>query len=266
MGGGPLSRRPRADVNFQTSGPEHRMFFQPYPRRMRAMVAERIVLDSTDGRLLHETGALPVYWAPLEDFDRDLLERSETVSECPYRGAASYWTLRVGDRTLADAVWAYENPKPGHEWIGGCAALDFGAPDAWFCEDERLFGHIRDPFHRVDVFESSRPVTVRAGERLVARSRRPKLLFETGLPVRVYIPAADVEPGLLWPSHTRTICPYKGEAWHWSLAADGERIEDVAWSYESPLPEAFEVKGHLAFYESKVRVELGAPPGRFEVG
>jgi uncharacterized protein (DUF427 family) len=54
----------------------------------------------------------------------------------------------------------------------------------WLCEDERLFGHLRDPYHRVDVFESSREVTVRLGEHAIARSRRPRLLYETGLPVR----------------------------------------------------------------------------------
>lgn len=217
------------------------------------------MLDSSAGALLHESGALPVPYFPLEHFDRGALERSDTATECPFRGRASYWSVHVDGHTLPDAVWAYEDPKPGHEWLRGFAALDFDAPDAWFCEDERIFGHLRDPFHRVDVFESSRTVTVRLGERLIARSSRPKLLFETGLPVRAYLPAADVLPGLLWPSATRTICPYKGQAWHWTLRIGGEEVVDAAWSYETPLPEAFEVKGHLSFYDRKLQVEIGEP-------
>lgn len=265
FGDAPLATDGDARINYRIDGPEHRMLLQPYPRRMRALVGDRVVVDSTRAGLLHETGALPALYFPFDDFDEASLERSRTTSECPFRGLASHWSLHAGGRTFPDAVWAYENPKPGHEWLRGYAALDFDAPDAWFCEDERLFGHLRDPFHRVDVFESSRRATVRLGELAVASSARPKLLFETGLAPRVYLPAADVQPGLLWPSATRTICPYKGQAWHWTLRTDGKEVEDAAWSYETPLPEAGEVQGHLCFYDSKVTVALEDPPDRFEL-
>ena len=102
-----------------------------------------------------------------------------------------------------------------------------------------MFGALRDPYHRVDVHESSRPVTVTAGGGVVARSERPKLLFETGLAARVYLPRADVAAGVLAPAEKRTICPYKGEASYWSVAG----IADAAWSYEAPLPEAIKVRG-----------------------
>ena len=116
-------------------------------------------------------------------------------------------------------------------------------------------GHLRDPFHRVDVHESSRPVTVRIGDRVIAHSERPKLLIETGLPMKVYVPRADVVGGVLAPAEKRTTCPYKGEAHYWDVAG----IADAAWSYESPLPEAIKVQGHLSFDAEEITVELGAP-------
>lgn len=257
LGGGPLSQPPDGEGNYEISGPEHAMFFQPFPARLRAMIGKRFVLDSLSGRLLHETGALPVPYVPFQDLDGALLELSEATSECPCRGTASYWSLNVDGHLLKDAVWSYREPKPGHEWIAGFASLGWDAPDAWFVEDERQLGHLRDPYHRVDVFESSRVVTVRAGELPIAASTRPKLLFETGLPARAYLPSIDVEPGLLRPSATRTICPYKGEAWYWSLRGGGEEIDDVAWSYETPLGEAHKVERHLSFDPRKVTVEIG---------
>jgi uncharacterized protein (DUF427 family) len=60
--------------------------------------------------------------------------------------------------------------------------------DAWYEEDEEVFVHPRDPYHRVDILESSRRVTVRVNGEVVAQTERPKILFETGLPPRQYIP------------------------------------------------------------------------------
>jgi uncharacterized protein (DUF427 family) len=263
--GGPLAVASVADTNYSVETPARRMLFQPYPRRMRAVVADRVLLDSLRGRLLHETDALPQLYFPREDFDGELLERSETVTECSLRGPVSYWSVHLNGITLPDAVWSYERPRGGYEWLRGQLAVDFDAPDMWLCEDERLFGHLRDPYHRVDVFESSREVTVHLGERVIARSRRPRLLYETGLPVRAYLPAGDVQAGLLWPSATRTICPYKGEAWHWTLRLGERELQDAAWSYETPLPEAFAIKGCLCFYDSKVSVEVAEPAERFSL-
>lgn len=262
FGDGPLAADSDAAANFDTRTPAHRMLFQPYPRRMRAIVGSRVVLDSLRGRLLHETGELPVLYFPREDYDLDALVPSQTTTVCPIRGKVSYWSVRQDGVTLPDAVWSYQEPPREYEWLRDYLAFDYDAPDAWLCEDERLYGHLRDPFHRVDVFESSRQVTVKVGERMIARTVRPRLLFETGLAVRAYLPATDVEAGLLWPSATRTICPYKGEAWHWTLRVDGREIEDAAWSYETPLPEAFAIKGCLCFYDSKVDVTIEEPRDR----
>ncbi|MGH2969602.1 MAG: DUF427 domain-containing protein, partial [Solirubrobacteraceae bacterium] len=135
--------------------------------------------------------------------------------------------------------------------------------DAWFVEDERVYGHLRDPYHRVDVFEASRPVRVTAGGAVIAESARAKLLYETGLPPRVYVPGADVAAGALVPAAKRTVCPYKGEATYWHVQAGGRRIDDAAWSFETPLVEALEVARHLCFDGEGIAVELAAPADRF---
>ena len=257
LGTGPLANAPGGAFNFDLAGssPKHRIFFADYPLRLRAQVGDRTVLDTTRAKLLYETNILPVPYAPIEDFDAALLVPTEHTTHCPFKGDASYWSVRVGADLRENAVWTYEDPLAAATWLRGYGALYWKQASDWFVEEERVLGHLRDPFHRVDVHESSRPVTVTARGRVIARSVRPKLLFETGLPMRVYVPRADVVPGVLAPAEKRTICPYKGEASYWSV--DG--IADAAWSYEAPLPEAIKAQGHLSFDADGIEVDVGEP-------
>ena len=256
LGTGPLAGRPGGAFNFDLSdAPAHRIFFADYPRRLRAVIGDRVVLDSTRAKLLYETGIHPVPYVPAEDFDAALLERTDHATHCPFKGDASYWTVRAGNRVEENAVWAYEQPLAAAAWLVGHAALYWNQADTWFVEEEPVLSRLRDPYHRVDVHESSRPVVVRAGGEVVARSGRPKLLFETGLATRVYVPRADVVPAALAPAEKRTVCPYKGEATYWSVAG----IADGAWSYEAPLAEAGKVQGHVSFDADDIEVELGDP-------
>ena len=159
-------------------------------------------------------------------------------------------------------MWTYQEPIDTAAWLKGFASLYHDKADAWFVEDERVFYKLRDPYHRVDVFESSRPVTVTAGGEVIARSDRAKLLFETGLPAIAYIPGADVEAGVLTPSDKRTRCPYKGEATYWNVRG----IADGAWSYEAPLPEAAAVARHVSFWGEGIEVAVEEPAERFTLG
>jgi uncharacterized protein (DUF427 family) len=102
QGSGPLGGRP-APSNYTIQAPAHRILFEPDPRRLRAFVGDRLVLDTTRAHLLHETGIRPVAYVPLEDFDETLLERTATSTHCPFKGDASYWTLRIGDDVREDA-------------------------------------------------------------------------------------------------------------------------------------------------------------------
>jgi uncharacterized protein (DUF427 family) len=126
--------------------------------------------------------------------------------------------------------------------------------DAWYEEDERLTAHLRDPYHRVDTRRTSRQARVTADDRTeIARSDRTVLLFETGLPARVYVPRQDVVAELV-PSDRRSVCPYKGEATYFSVRIGDRLIEDAAWSYEHPLPEALAVAGFVSFLHDEIEV------------
>lgn len=110
--------------------------------------------------------------------------------------------------------------------LAGLVSIKFDAVDAWFEEDEQIFVHPKDPYkvgtslflklwtlilalQRVDVLQSSRHVRVEVNGVEVANTTKPRLLFETFLPVRTYIPKTDCRVDLLRPSETTTACPYK---------------------------------------------------------
>jgi uncharacterized protein (DUF427 family) len=91
---------------------------------------------------------------------------------------------------------------------------------------------------------------------VVAETDRPKVLFETGLPPRYYIPPEDVREDVLLGSEKTTRCPYKGIAAYWSVEAGGSRVDDLVWYYPDPIPEAAKIEGHLAFFNEKVDLEV----------
>lgn len=106
------------------------------------------------------------------------------------------------------------------------------------------------------LLEGSRHVKVRVNGEVVAETNCPKLLFGTGLPTRYYIPVEDVREGLLAPSETKTVCPYKDIASYRTMQMNGEVVEDLVWYYPEPLPEAHKVEDHLCFHEEKVELEV----------
>ena len=246
--GGPLASDPPTSTNYDIDGPKHRLFLHPFPRRVRATFAGETVLDSTRGALLHESNILPRLYVPLEDVRSGLLQRTEHTTHCPFKGDASYWSVRVGEHVAENAVWAYEAPNGEAEWLRGLVSVYPERMDAWFDEDEQVY-RLRDPYHRVDARRSSRGVEVRLDGGVVARSERPVVVHETGVPLRFYIPREDVGAALV-ASDTTSVCQYKGTASYWSL--DG--IEDAAWSYEEPLESMLKARGHLCFDAEKIEV------------
>jgi uncharacterized protein (DUF427 family) len=126
----------------------------------------------------------------------------------------------------------------------------------WFEEDEPVYTHPRDPYSRVDILASSRHVRIEVDGVTVADSTQPRILFETHLPPRYYVPLTDVRMDLLRPSATQTHCPYKGTAGYWSVQAGEQLHTDIVWIYRTPLPESQKVAGLACFYDEKVDVYL----------
>lgn len=236
---------------------DHPITVEPSPKRIRAMFEGKTVADTLAALILIEKGHHPVYYFPREDVRTDLLARTDHATTCRHKGDASYWTLAVGERRSENAVWSYENPIPAMAVIKERFAFYWDRVDHWFEEDEEIFKHVRDPYHRVDVRPSTREVRVIVGGETIAKTRRALFLFETGLPTRYYIPPEDVRMDLLRPSATTSTCPYKGDASYYSARAGERAVEDVAWCYADPLPEMPRIKGHLAFYPERVdRLEV----------
>lgn len=231
---------------------EERLRFERSPKRIRVMVNGKTVADTLVAELVLEKGHQPVYYFPREDVRMDYFERSEHRSACPFKGDARYWHLNVGARRVEDAIWSYEEPLPAAEPIRQYLAFYWDKVDHWFEEDEEVFGHPRDPYHRIDIRPSSRVVRVAFGGRTIALSRRVLMLFETGLPPRYYFPRDDVALEYLEASQKRTTCPYKGEAHYYSLFDGTERSENAVWSYPEPLPENPRIKNYLCFHPDKI--------------
>lgn len=265
LGTGPFGHTPAGAFNRPMPDTKGLIYLETYPRRIRGRLGGETVVDSVGARLLHESLHLPVLYFPAEHVRTDLLEPTDHTTHCPWKGDASYWTLRVGDREAENAVWSYREPLDGVAGIAGHYAFYATAVDEWLEEDEPLLGHVRDPYHRVDVLDTSRHVKVSLHGELLGESGRARVLFETGLPPRWYLPVEDVRDELLEPSETTSGCPYKGRARYHSARVGDELEEDVAWVYDEPLHDADRVAGYVCFYNEKVDLEVdGEAEGRPE--
>jgi uncharacterized protein (DUF427 family) len=221
------------------------------PRHVRVFFAGETIGDSKRVKLVREAEVLPAYYFPKEDVRSDLFVSSQMKSECPIKGAASYWSILVGDRRAYDAVWSYTRPTPEVENLKDHFAFDWPQMDKWMEEDEEIFKHARDPFKRVDALPSKRHVKVVIDGHTIADTTRPTLVFETNHPVRYYIPQDDVRMELLLPSSTDSRCPYKGLASYWSVRLGRETFADLVWGYMNPIPEIPKIKGLLCFFHER---------------
>ncbi|AYJ51195.1 DUF427 domain-containing protein [Rhodococcus sp. P1Y] len=232
----------------QTVAANGTVSIEPNHRRIRAFFGGEVVADTTESVYLFEKDHLPAYYIPRTDVRSDFLHDSATTTVCPRKGTATYRTLTVGGKTSVDALWTYPDALDDALDLSEYVSFYWDRVDAWFEEDEQVFVHPRDPYVRVDVLPSSRHVEVYIGDVLVAQTRAPKILFETGLPPRYYVPRIDVKNSLLTESATTTACPYKGTASYVSVQ-DGP--QDVAWFYPQATSAASGIENHLSFYAER---------------
>jgi len=220
-------------------------------KRVRALLGGHLVVDTIRPVLVWEGPHYPVYYLPAEDV-RAVLEPNGKIVRSPSRGNAVRHDVVVGGHRARDAAGTYpDSPVPEFR---GLVRLDWDAMDTWLEEDEIVYGHARNPYHRIDVLASSRHVTVQIDGVTVADSVRPVVLFETGLRPRYYLPLTDVRTDLLVGSDSATHCPYKGTAGYYSVNVDGKVHGDVVWTYRTPLPESIRIAGLVCFYDEKVDV------------
>jgi len=246
---GANTRRKSADVRIESSG-----------KRVRTYLGGEPVADTTRPLLVWEVPYYPTYYFPVADVRTELLEPDGGVQQSPTLGEARTFTVSAGAKHAPEAALRYEDSHVAQ--LREMIRFEWSAMDAWFEEDEEVFTHARDPHTRVDILASSREIRVELDGVTIAQSTSPRLLFETGLPVRYYLPKPHVRMDLLELTETVTHCPYKGEAQAWSLRLGEQLYENVAWSYPTPLPESQKIAGLIAFYEDKVDVFVDGAPAR----
>ena len=235
--------------------------FEPTSKRVHALLDGHPVLDSRGAVLVWEPRRrVPCYAVPADGVlgvlspaapvDVDMPAPPVLHPGIPFSTHSTPGTVldvSAGGQTAEGAAFRFDDPD-----LVGFVAFDPHAFD-WWEEDEPVQAHPRSPFHRVDIRHGSRHVRVSAGGAVLAESTSPLVVFETGMPERIYLPPADVDWEQLIPTDSETLCPYKGAASYWRLA--GGSGEDMAWSYVEPLPPAAEMAGYLCFYDNLTEVE-----------
>lgn len=224
---------------------------EPCHKRIRCYLGGGLVTDTVRSLLVWERPQYPTYYLPVSDVRADLVPNGE-IREMPGLGAGSLYDVVVPGHRAAGAACRYlDSPR-----LADLVRLRWSAMDEWLEEDEPVYVHARDPHTRIDVLASSRHVTVTVDGVTVADSRQPRILFETGLPPRYYLPLADLRMDLLRPSDTVTRCPYKGTATYWDVAIGDTVHKDLVWCYRSPLPESQKIAGLACFYTERVDLRL----------
>jgi uncharacterized protein (DUF427 family) len=226
---------------------------EPGHKRVRTYLNGELVADTRTPFLVWEVPYYPTYYLPAADVRASLLPSGET-RHSPSRGEAEVLHVKTATATAERAALRY--PSSPLEPLRGLVRLDWDAMSEWFEEDEPVYTHPRDPYSRVDILASSRHVRVEVDGVTVAESRQPRILFETGLPPRHYVPLTDVRIDLLRPSDTVSHCPYKGTASYWSVDAGHGVRPDLVWMYRTPLPESQKIAGLACFYDEKADVFL----------
>jgi uncharacterized protein (DUF427 family) len=219
-GRGPLGTNPLGW--FSETVPDGVVYIEPHRRRVLALVDGRTVIDTERALLIHRAGETLTFAFPADE-----------VGSLP-----------------ADAV----DEAPGY------VTVPWDGVDAWFEEGRRLVHYPPNPYHRVDCRPTRRRLSVEvAGSRLVDTTETV-IVFETALDPRLYVRPGLVRTDLLRKTGTATYCNYKGEATYWAAVIGSTVVEDVAWSYEDPLPESSTIKGLLSFDPSLADV-LAELPG-----
>ncbi|MBB4684208.1 DUF427 domain-containing protein [Amycolatopsis jiangsuensis] len=229
---------------------------EPVPRRVRAVLAGETVVDTVRAKYGWEWPYYPQFFIPVADV-RDGVLIDEDHRETRPLGPARRHGLRVHDVHKPGAAWVSDTG----DGLAGHVRFDWSALDAWFEEDEQIFVHPRSPYTRVDALRSTRRVRVSLDGVVLAESSSPVLLFETGLPTRYYFNRTEVDFSHLVPTAAVTACPYKGRtSAYWSVRAGGTLHEDLAWSYDHPVPAVAAITGLVAFYNEMVDIEIDGEP------
>ena len=221
-GRGPLSRDPAG--RFSAPLPDDLVYVEPHPRRIQALVDGEARIDTERAVIVHRAGRTLTYAFP-PDAVRDLPTEPEPAAP-------------------------------------GLVRVPWDAVDSWFEEGRPLVHYPPNPYHRVDCRPTTRRLRVEVAGTTLVDTEDTIILFETALEPRLYVHPSHVRTDMLRRTDTTTWCNYKGEATWWVAAVGDVVVEDVAWSYEAPLPESTPIAGHLCFEPGRAEVSEALPGDR----
>ncbi|HTJ38214.1 MAG TPA: DUF427 domain-containing protein [Dactylosporangium sp.] len=232
--------------------PDRMLYAEPLRRRMRVRFGGAWIAESEDVLLLHEPARYPVAYFPLGDIASGVLEPEEHATRHRDLGPTSWYTAHTGERSTPRAAWRHTDPPAHAAELRDRVAFAWRAMDAFYEEDERIAGHAADAYHRIDIRQSARRLVVRAADRVVADTKTPLVLYESGFAPRWYVPREDVDADALTPSEGQTFCPYKGLASYYDIGP----AHRAAWSYEDAWPEVRRISGMMSFEADRVEVYI----------
>ncbi len=219
---------------------------------MRVRFGGAWIADSEHALLLFEPDRYPVAYFPEADIIPGALQASELSTRHRDLGLTAWYTVRAGEHSAARAAWRHTELAAYASELQARVAFAWPAMDAFYEEDERILGHAADGYHRIDIRQSSRHLVVSHHDRVVADTKRPMVLFESGFAPRWYVPPADIDESALTQVEHQTFCPYKGICNYYDIGD----AHLGAWSYREAFPEVGRISGLVSFEPDIVSVQL----------
>jgi uncharacterized protein (DUF427 family) len=242
--------------------PKRLLYVEPSRRRMRVRFGGNWIADSENVLLLFEPGHYPMAYFPEADISSNTLQLTDHTTRHPDLGLTSWYSVQVGQQSAARGAWQHiELPAYASE-LQGRVAFAWPSMDAFYEEDERIVGHAADSYHRIDIRQTSRHLVVRHHDSIIADTKRPVVLYESGFAPRWYVPRADVDESALTPVERQTFCPYKGLCSYYNIGD----AQLAVWSYPESYPEVGRISNFLSFEPDIVSVHLDGKQLQLEPG
>jgi uncharacterized protein (DUF427 family) len=232
--------------------PKRLLYVEPLRRRMRVHFGGKWIADSEHVILLFEPARYPVAYFPEGDIAAGVLERLEHTTRHQDLGTTAWYAVRSGDQVAQRGGWQHTGLPDHAGELQNRIAFAWRAMDAFYEEDERIVGHAADPYHRIDIRETSRHLVVRYRDRVIADTTRPLALYESGFAPRWYVPRDDIDQSALTAVETKTFCPYKGVCSYYDI----EDARLAAWCYPETYPEVSRVTNFVSFEPDILTVHL----------
>ncbi|MGY4708547.1 DUF427 domain-containing protein [Mycolicibacterium sp. CBM1] len=197
------------------------VYVEPHPRRVQALRDGDPVIDTENALLVHRSGHPLSYAFPLGE-TADL--PTEPVPEAP-----------------------------------GYVRVPWDAVDTWLEEGRMLVHYPPNPYHRVDCRPTRRRLRVAVAGEVLVDTDDTVIVFETALAARLYVAPEHVRTDLLRRTASSSYCNYKGYATYWAAVIGDTAVDDIAWTYDDPLPETRRIAGYFSFDAQRAEVTAALP-------